>query len=300
MNSGSSALISAHGHSAVTTSAASWYQTSRTGSMFDRRARAAHDHDMIDAADFRDRGVDIGLERNLASAAQAFVGGDDEIGFAILDAAGNRVRREAAEDHRMDRADARAGEHRIRGFRDHRHIDGDAVALLHDAVAHDVGEAADLVVQFLIGDVLAIFRIVAFPDDRGLVGALRQVAVDAVIGGVERAVLEPLDRDVARLVGGVLHLGEGLHPADALGLLAPERVGVLDRGRVHLLVLGVVDERAALPLSRNVVNLVSDIVTPPAHSAPGSQETMCRAPWGRLCEIGPTMGKAGPLPLWSL
>ena len=33
MNSGSSAFISAHGHSLVTTAAASWYQTSRTGSM---------------------------------------------------------------------------------------------------------------------------------------------------------------------------------------------------------------------------------------------------------------------------
>ena len=33
MNSGSSAFMSAHGHSAVTTSLASWYQTSRTGSM---------------------------------------------------------------------------------------------------------------------------------------------------------------------------------------------------------------------------------------------------------------------------
>ena len=33
MNSGSSAFISAHGHSAVTMAAASWYQTSRTGSM---------------------------------------------------------------------------------------------------------------------------------------------------------------------------------------------------------------------------------------------------------------------------
>ena len=33
MNSGSSAFISAHGHSAVTMSAASWYQTSRPGVM---------------------------------------------------------------------------------------------------------------------------------------------------------------------------------------------------------------------------------------------------------------------------
>ena len=156
----------------------------------------------------------------------------------------------------MDRAEAGAGKHRIRGLRDHRHVDRDAVALLHIAAAHDVGEAADFVVQFLVGDVPGIFRIVAFPDDRGLFRALRKVAVDAVIGGVQRAVLEPLDGDFAGLVGGVLHLGEGPHPVDALGLLAPELVGIGDRGLVHLLVLGVVDKGAALPLSRNVVNLV--------------------------------------------
>ena len=67
-----------------------------------------------DAAGLVAGGVDIGLERNLAAAAQAFVGGDDDGRFAVLDAAGDRIRREAAEDHRMHRADARAGEDGIR------------------------------------------------------------------------------------------------------------------------------------------------------------------------------------------
>jgi hypothetical protein len=80
-----------------------------------------------------DRGIDILLQRHRLAAAQAFVAGDDEGGFAIDDAAGQRFRREAAEDDRMHGADAGAGEHRIGRFRDHRHVDGDAVALL-DAV----------------------------------------------------------------------------------------------------------------------------------------------------------------------
>src|SRR6188508_529170 len=42
----------------------------------------------------------------------------------------DRVRREAAEDHRVDRADARAGEDGVGGLEDHRQVDGDAVALL--------------------------------------------------------------------------------------------------------------------------------------------------------------------------
>ena len=120
----------------------------------DRRAGAFDDDDEIDAADFGDRRVGIGFERNLASAADAFVGGDDDVRLAILDAAGERIRREAAEHHGMDGADARAGEHGVSRLRNHRHVDGDAVALLDVAVAQDVGEAADLVVQLLIGDVL--------------------------------------------------------------------------------------------------------------------------------------------------
>ena len=171
MNSGSSAFISSHGHSLVTTLAASWYQTSRTGSHVDRAAGALHHDHVIDAADLGDRGVGVGLERDLAAAAHAFVGGDDDVRLAVLDAVGERVRREAAEHHRMHRADARAGEHRVGRLRDHRHVDGDAVALLDVAVAQDVGHPAHLVVQLLVGDLLVVLGIVALPDDRGLLGA---------------------------------------------------------------------------------------------------------------------------------
>jgi hypothetical protein len=61
---------------------------------------------------------------------------------AVVDAIGDRVRREAAEHHRMHRADARAGEHRHRGFGNHRQVDGDDVALGHAERAQRVGEAA--------------------------------------------------------------------------------------------------------------------------------------------------------------
>ncbi len=80
-----------------------------------------------------ERGVDIGLERDGLAAANAFVGGDHARRVAILDSAGEAVGREAAEHHRMDRADPGAGEHRRRRFRDHRHVDHHPVAALHAA-----------------------------------------------------------------------------------------------------------------------------------------------------------------------
>ena len=77
------------------------------------------------------------------------------------------------------RAQARMRDRRLR---DHRHVDGDAVAFLDAARLQDVGEAADLGVQLLVGELLVVLRIVAFPEDGGLVAAFGQMAVDAVVG----------------------------------------------------------------------------------------------------------------------
>ena len=101
------------------------------------------------------------------------------------------------------------------------------------------------------------------PDRPG--AALVEVTVDAVVGYVGNAVLEPLDRELLRVERGVLHLGERLHPVDAPALLGPEGVGILHRLRVHRPVLGVVDEGAVLFQSGgNVVNLLTHDDHPPA------------------------------------
>ena len=53
-------------------------------------------------------------------------------------------------------------------------------------------------------------------------------------------------------------------PVQALGLFGPEAVRVVDRARVHLLVLGVVDVGALLPLGRDVVDLLGHFLSPRA------------------------------------
>ena len=165
----------------------------------------------------------------------------------------------------MDRADARAGEHGVGRLRNHRQVDGDAIALLDIAVAQHVGHAADLIVQLAIGDLLRVLGVVAFPDDGDLVAALGEMAVDAVIGRVGGAVLEPLDRHVMRIERGVLDLGERLEPVNALGLSGPEAVGIGERTVVHGAVLGAVDERALGPVRGNFVHLVRHFLL---HAAP--------------------------------
>src|SRR3546814_8933324 len=63
-----------------------------------------------------------------------------------------RLGREAAEDDAVHRADPRAGEHRRRALGNHRHIDGDAVALLDAELLQRVREADDVGEQRGIAD----------------------------------------------------------------------------------------------------------------------------------------------------
>ena len=228
----------------------------------DRAAGALDDDDPIDAADLGDRCVDICFQRNLSATAQPLIGGDDNVRFAVLDAARDRIGGEPAEHHGMDRADSRAGEDRVGRFRDHRHIDGDAIAFLDVTQAQDVGHLADFVVQFAIGDVARFRRIVAFPDDRCLVATLLKMAVDAVVGSVENAILEPFDGNLAGLERGVFDLGERLDPVEAFRRLAPEPVRVLDRARVHVVVLRLIDIGALGPIWRDWMDRLGHCLLP--------------------------------------
>jgi hypothetical protein len=62
--------------------------------------------------------------------------------------------------------------------------------------------------------------------------------------------------------GGVLHLGEGLDPVDALAVLAPERLGVVDRLRVGVLVFRVVDIGALGPFGADGVDFLGHAFLP--------------------------------------
>src|SRR5262249_1496546 len=67
-----------------------------------------------------------------------------------------------------------------------------------------------------------------------------EVAVEAVVGGVEGAVMEPADMDLPGEID-VLDLGRRLDPREALGLFAPEALGIVDRALIELEIAGLVD-----------------------------------------------------------
>ncbi len=174
------------------------------------------------------RVVDVGLERDLLAGTNAFVGSDHHLRLAVDDAARQGFRRETTEHHRVNRADPGTGQHGDHGFGDHRHIDRHHVAAVHILAAQGVGEFADLLVQFAVGDVAAFGRVIALPNDCDLIAALGQMTVEAVVGDVQGAVGEPLDVDMVIVEGRLFDRGERLDPVETLGLLAPEAVRVDD------------------------------------------------------------------------
>ncbi|KAG0740761.1 hypothetical protein G6F24_016912 [Rhizopus arrhizus] len=112
--------------------------------------------------------------RNLPAAAQAFVGGDDQLALAVADAVGDRVRREATEHHRVHRTDARAGEHREHGFGHVRHVDHHAVTMTDAEVPEYGSEVIHLAIQLAIGDLAGAVGFGGNGHQRKLVGALGQ------------------------------------------------------------------------------------------------------------------------------
>ena len=67
--------------------------------------------------------------------------------------------------------------------------------------------------------------------------------VEAVGGGVQRAVRVPFDVKVRRVIGYVADLAVGLDPVDPLPVLCPESVRIGNRRGIHVEIALIVDQR---------------------------------------------------------
>ena len=129
----------------------SCHQTSRPSVIVASRrvvAEAADDEDVLDASACRlsassTAGLSAaGLPRRQPPSAVM-----TSFASASLIRPRQRLRREAAEDDGVRRADPGAGEHRDRQLRDHRHVDRDPVALLDAELLERVGGLLDLAME---------------------------------------------------------------------------------------------------------------------------------------------------------
>jgi hypothetical protein len=228
-----------------------------------RRVDAAVDDDDVLRRRAREaqRLVDQRLEANHLAHAHAGVARDQHLGLRIVDPRGEAHRGEAAEHHRVDRAQAHRREHREHRLGRHRHVDEDAVALAHAELAQDRREAVDLGMELRVGEDAFLVDLRGDPHERILVAARLQMTIDGVVAEVGLAADEPF---AERRLGVLENLAEGLVPVDAPGLLGPEALGILERARMEFLVgrhgfLAVdVDDEAAADLAGEDVGRARD------------------------------------------
>ena len=191
---------------------------------------ALDDEHVLDARLALEGAVDGGLEREHLALAPAAVGGDDELRVGVVDAGAQRVGAEAAEDDGVHGAEARDGEHRDDRLGDDRQVDRDAVALADAERGERVGGPLHLGGQLGVGDAAGVARLALPVDGDAVAVAGEHVAVEAVVGDVERAVGEPLRE---RRVRPVERLGERLVPVQFARLVGPEGEAVGGRTLVE-------------------------------------------------------------------
>src|ERR1700674_2540053 len=122
----------------------------------------------------------------------------------------------------MDRADARAGEHRDRRFGYERQVDRYSIAFPNSELPQDIAELRDLAVKIPVRERPRVTRL-AFPDERRFIPTRSpNVPVNAVGGDVELSADEPLRMRRVPLE----NLLPGLDPFQLAGLLGPKLLGI--------------------------------------------------------------------------
>ena len=117
------------------------------------------------------------------------------LGFAVVDARRQFLRRESAEHDRVNGTEPRAREHGEHGLRNAWHVDEDAVPLADALGAQRPGKPGYLVQQLVVGERADRAGDGAVEDERRLLAAsARDVAVYGVVAGVQDAAGEPADR----------------------------------------------------------------------------------------------------------
>jgi hypothetical protein len=183
----------------------------------DVRARALADDDIPHARARLERLVRVGLQRDLLPAPPALVLGEENLALHVVQPVGERLGREASEDHRVRGAETRAREHRDREPRPHPHVDADRSPLSDPERLQPVGGFHDLVEQLRVRDGRALTDGLPLEEVGDLVTTPGfDVAVEAVVRDVQLPAAVPLRVRGLPLEKG----GERLEPRDALASLA--------------------------------------------------------------------------------
>ncbi len=125
--------------------------------------------------------IDSGLERGCFALAVPTVGGDDKLCASVVNAGAQAVSAEAAENDRVHRAQPGNRLHRDDCFGDHRHVNGNAVALADAECGQQVCCALDLFGELGIRDRAAVARLALKVERNAVAVACLNVPVEAVV-----------------------------------------------------------------------------------------------------------------------
>ena len=154
-----------------------------------------------------------------SAGAHSRISGNQQLRFCIIDACRAACCGKTTEHHRMHCTQSRAGEHREYRFGNHRHVKQHAVATAYTLRSDHCGHHVDRSVQLAVG---VGFFAVGFGgniNQRGLVAARRQVAIQRVMTEVG----QPADKPPRKRWPAVIeHLVETPLPVDAPRLFGPE------------------------------------------------------------------------------
>ena len=139
-------------------------------------------------------------------------------------------------------ADPGTGQLRYGRFRGHRHVNSYPVTLVQAEFFQNIGHPAHPLVRLAIGDVFFTARVVSFPDNGRLIAALIEVAVNAVVAGVQHAVLVPADVKVGEIQGDILDHGGEPDPVQSFCRVRPELLAVLNGFPVNSLVFLLINK----------------------------------------------------------
>ena len=138
------------------------------------------DHVLDGAAALGERLVDRALQLDPYAPAPAAIRRDDHFCARVFDPVLDGIGGKSAENDRVNGTDTRTGVHRDHGLGNQRHVDDHAVALANAKGLEPVRQPGDLGVQLAVRQSADIARL-PLGDDRDLVGAIRQIQVDAVV-----------------------------------------------------------------------------------------------------------------------
>ena len=144
----------------------------------------------------------------------------DHLRPGIGDAIGELMGSKAAEDDGMNRADARACQHRDDRLRHHRHVDDDPIAFLNSLRAKHAGKARYLIEQLAIGERLNGSRNRTVVNQRRLIRPPAfDVTIERVVASIEHSAGEPAIERRPRVIEHPVPLFIPMH---RFGRLGPE------------------------------------------------------------------------------